>query len=60
MEMHITIYYALQTLNAAIENVPRDRNGKISKEYLRLVLDVVAPAAGLPPIGAVDQVYMLH
>jgi hypothetical protein len=60
MEMHITIYHALQTLNAAIENVPRDRNGKISKEYLRLVLDVVAPAAGLPPIGAVDQVYMLH
>ncbi|GMY05551.1 EF-Hand 1 [Fagus crenata] len=44
-----------KTLNAAIENVPRDRNGKISKEYIRLVLDVVAPAAGLPPIGAVDQ-----
>uniref|UniRef100_A0A2N9GZP5 EF-hand domain-containing protein n=1 Tax=Fagus sylvatica TaxID=28930 RepID=A0A2N9GZP5_FAGSY len=42
-------------LDKLIENVPRDRNGKISKEYLRLVLDVVAPAAGLPPIGAVDQ-----
>lgn len=44
-----------KTLNAALENVPRDRNGKMSKEYLRVVLDVVYPSAGLPPIGAVDQ-----
>ena len=46
----------MQTLNAALENVPRDRNGKMSKEHLRVVLDVVSPSAGLPPIGAVDQV----
>lgn len=44
-----------KALNTALENVPRDRNGKISKEYLRVVLDAVAPSASLPPIGAVDQ-----
>lgn len=60
-EIRITIYYAMQTLNAALENVPRDRNGKISEEYLRVVLDVVSPSAGLPPFGAVDQVcYSSH
>lgn len=53
---NLSCKYAMQTLNAALENVPRDRNGKISKEYLRVVLDVVSPSAGLPPIGAVDQV----
>lgn len=42
--------------------MPKDRNGKISKDHLRLVLDVVAPSAGLPPIGAVEQVvlHLLH
>ncbi|MBA0614268.1 hypothetical protein Godav_014584 [Gossypium davidsonii] len=43
-------------LNTALENVPKDRNGKVSKEYLRVVLDVVAPSASLPPIGAVEQI----
>ncbi|MBA0619875.1 hypothetical protein Godav_005668 [Gossypium davidsonii] len=42
-------------LNVGLENVPKDRNGKISKEYLRVVLDVVAPSVGLPQIGAVEQ-----
>ncbi|KAB1207570.1 hypothetical protein CJ030_MR7G022872 [Morella rubra] len=42
-------------LNAALENVPKDRNEKMSKEYLRVALDVVAPSAGLPPIGAVEE-----
>ena len=46
----------LQTLNVAIENVPKDRNGKMSKEHLRVALDVLAPSAGLPPIGAVEEV----
>ncbi|XP_010555248.1 PREDICTED: uncharacterized protein LOC104824783 [Tarenaya hassleriana] len=44
-----------KALNMALEKVPRDRHGKISKEYLRVVLDAVAPSAGLPPLGAVDQ-----
>ncbi|GLT30688.1 hypothetical protein SLA2020_054790 [Shorea laevis] len=44
-----------KSLNTALENVPKDRNGKISKEFLQVVLDAVAPAAGLPPLGAVDQ-----
>ncbi|KAL6270762.1 hypothetical protein ACE6H2_027673 [Prunus campanulata] len=44
-----------KTLNAAIENVSKDRSGKLSKEYLRVALDVVGPTAGLPPLGAVEQ-----
>lgn len=47
----------MQSLNTALENIPKDRNGKISKEFLQVVLDAVAPAAGLPPLGAVDQVF---
>ncbi|KAF5448929.1 hypothetical protein F2P56_029420 [Juglans regia] len=42
-------------LNAALENMPKDRNGKLSKECLRVALDVVAPSAGLAPIGAVEE-----
>ncbi|KAF5751051.1 putative calcium ion binding protein [Tripterygium wilfordii] len=45
-----------KTLNAAIENVSKDRNGKLPKEYLRVALDVIASSASLPPIGAVDQI----
>ncbi|XP_004230924.1 uncharacterized protein [Solanum lycopersicum] len=44
-----------KTLDSALKTIPRDRNGKMSKEYLRVALDVLAPSAGLPPIGAVDQ-----
>ncbi|KAK9108729.1 hypothetical protein Sjap_016789 [Stephania japonica] len=44
-----------KTLDGAVKDVPRDKNGKLFKEYLRVALDLVAPAAGLPPIGAVDQ-----
>lgn len=42
-----------KTMTAALENVPKDRNGKLSKDYLRVALDAVAASAGLPPIGAV-------
>ncbi|KAK3029028.1 hypothetical protein RJ639_040080 [Escallonia herrerae] len=51
----LTICLATQTLDAALKTVARDRSGKISKEYLRVALDVVAPSAGLPPFGAVAQ-----
>lgn len=46
----------MQSLDTALENVPKDKNGKISKEFLQLVLDAVAPAADLPPVGSVEQV----
>jgi len=48
----------LQTLNSALETLPKDRNGKMSKEYLRVALDIVAPSAGLPPLGAIEEVYI--
>ncbi|CAN4107403.1 unnamed protein product [Withania somnifera] len=44
-----------KTLDSALKTIPRDRHGKMSKEYLRVALDVLAPSAGLPPIGAVGQ-----
>ncbi|XP_052194001.1 uncharacterized protein LOC127802310 [Diospyros lotus] len=44
-----------KTLQIALKSVPKDRHRKMSKEYLRVALDTVAPAAGLPPLGAVDQ-----
>lgn len=44
-----------KTLNSAIETLPKDRNGKMSKEYLRVALDTVAPSAGLPPVGAIEE-----
>lgn len=46
----------MQTLNSALENLPKDRNGKLSKEYVRVALDVVSPSAGLPPVGAIEEV----
>jgi len=46
----------MQTLNLALENLPKDRNGKISKDYLRVALDLVSPSAGLPPVGAIEEV----
>jgi len=47
----------MQTLNLTLENLPKDRNGKISKDYLRVALDLVSPSAGLPPVGAIEEVY---
>ncbi|GMN52464.1 hypothetical protein TIFTF001_021589 [Ficus carica] len=44
-----------KTLNVALENVPKDRNGKMSKDHLRLVLDLLAPSASLPPVGAIEE-----
>ncbi|XP_057500972.1 uncharacterized protein LOC130785004 [Actinidia eriantha] len=42
-------------LETTLRNVQGDRHGKTPKEYLRVVLDAVAPSAGLPPLGTVDQ-----
>lgn len=49
----------LQSLEAALKTVPKDRNGKLSKEYLRVALDAVGPSAGLPPYGALEEVFVL-
>jgi hypothetical protein len=53
------MYDGMQILNSAIETLPKDRNGKISKDYLRVALDVVAPSAALPPFGAIEEVRVL-
>ncbi|KAH9657279.1 calcium-binding EF-hand family protein [Citrus sinensis] len=44
-----------KTRTAALEIVPKDHNGKLSKDYLRVALDAVAASASLPRIGAVAQ-----
>ncbi|XP_019413143.1 PREDICTED: uncharacterized protein LOC109325315 [Lupinus angustifolius] len=44
-----------KTLNSALENLPKDRNGKLSMEYLRVALDTLSPCAGLPPLGAIEE-----
>ncbi|XP_010268705.1 PREDICTED: uncharacterized protein LOC104605581 [Nelumbo nucifera] len=45
-----------KSLDEALKCIKKDRDHRISKEYLRVVLDVLAPVAGLPPYGSVDQV----
>ncbi|CAI9764354.1 unnamed protein product [Fraxinus pennsylvanica] len=42
-------------LNSAIESVPKDQNGEISKECFHGALEILASAAGLPSFGAQDQ-----
>lgn len=44
-----------KVLNGALVTIPRDKQGRISKEYLRIALDSLAPSAGLPPYGAVAE-----
>ncbi|XP_057964421.1 uncharacterized protein LOC131155365 [Malania oleifera] len=44
-----------KSLEAALKTVSKDRNGKMSKEFLRVALDEIGASAGLPPYGAVDQ-----
>ena len=46
----------MQSLNTALQSVPKDKTGKLPKEHLQLALDLVAPLAGLPPLGALDEV----
>ncbi|GAB2291990.1 hypothetical protein Dimus_026238 [Dionaea muscipula] len=45
-----------KAINGAIETLPRDQHGQLSKEYLRVALHSLAPSAGLPAYGAVHQV----
>ncbi|GAB2225235.1 hypothetical protein Droror1_Dr00006026 [Drosera rotundifolia] len=45
-----------KAIDGAMETLPRDREGKLSKEYLRVALDSLAPSAGLPPYGALHEV----
>ncbi|XP_057788524.1 uncharacterized protein LOC131005526 [Salvia miltiorrhiza] len=44
-----------KALDSVLKSVPRDRHGKISKECLSVALDNLAASAGLPPLGAVEQ-----
>lgn len=60
MEMLTKPHLKMQTITGALENVPKDRNGKISKDYLRVALDALAASAGLPPIGAVAPVSLIY
>lgn len=43
---------ALQTI---WKSLPKDPRGTLPREYLRVALDMIGPAAGLPPLGAVEQ-----
>lgn len=60
MEKLTELHLKIQTRTAALEIVPKDRNGKLSKDYLRVALDAVAASALLPRIGAVAQVYFIN
>lgn len=44
-----------KTLEAAVQGLPKDKHGKIPKEYLHVAFKVFAPSVGLPPFGAVDE-----
>ncbi|XP_047944177.1 uncharacterized protein LOC125190818 [Salvia hispanica] len=44
-----------KALDTALKSVPRDRHGKISKEFLSVAVDNLGASAGLPPLGAVEQ-----
>lgn len=44
-----------KSLNTALQSVPKDKTGKLPKEHLQLALDLVAPLAGLPPLGVLDE-----
>ncbi|KAH9617717.1 hypothetical protein KSS87_017406 [Heliosperma pusillum] len=44
-----------KVLDAALGAVPRDKQGRLSKKYLRIALDSLGPSAGLPPYGAIDE-----
>ncbi|XP_072986332.1 uncharacterized protein [Typha latifolia] len=43
-------------LDSVWRDLPKDRNHKTSKDYLRVAQDRIAASADLPPYGAVDKV----
>ncbi|CAM6087385.1 unnamed protein product [Calypogeia fissa] len=42
-------------LDATWEKLPKDKKGRCRKDYLRVGIDELCPAAGLPPVGSVDE-----
>ncbi|KAK9677597.1 hypothetical protein RND81_11G154400 [Saponaria officinalis] len=44
-----------KVLDAAVGAIPKDKHGKLSKDYLKVALDSLGPSAGLPPYGAIDE-----
>lgn len=44
-----------KALQTTWKSLPKDPHGTLPREYLRVALDMIAPAAGLPPVGAVEQ-----
>ena len=49
MEKLTELHLKIQTRTAALEIVPKDRIGKLSKDYLRVALDAVAASASFYP-----------
>ncbi|XP_071935343.1 uncharacterized protein [Coffea arabica] len=45
-----------KALDTSLQSIPRDRSGKLSKQYLRVALDILAPSSGLPPVGGVEKI----
>ncbi|KAF3794920.1 hypothetical protein EJ110_NYTH04603 [Nymphaea thermarum] len=48
-------YQMDQAIDSAWKSLPKDQEGQLSREYLRVALDVLAPAVSLPAYGTVDQ-----
>jgi len=44
-----------QALQMIWKSLPKDPRGTLPREYLRVGLDMIGPAAGLPPLGSVEQ-----
>ncbi|KAH9308931.1 hypothetical protein KI387_036842 [Taxus chinensis] len=44
-----------KALQMTWKSLPKEEHGKLSREYVRVALDMLAPPAGLPPWGALQQ-----
>lgn len=45
-----------KALQTTWKSLPKDPRGTLPREYLRVALDMIGPPAGLPPLGAVEQI----